>query len=210
MNTLHPAAQRVGKQFNVSRESLLRLVAYVDLLMTWQTRINLIGSSTVDDIWTRHIADSLQLIRLFPSPLPRLADLGSGSGLPGLALAIARPIEAHLFESNQKKAAFLGEAARLIGARASIHCQRIEDASTVALGLKIEVITARALAPLGRLLEYGLPFLNAGATAFFHKGQDVESELTDATKSWKVTVVKHQSLTDSRGCILEVREAHRV
>jgi 16S rRNA (guanine527-N7)-methyltransferase len=210
VNALHPAAQRVGEQFNVSRESLLRLAAYVDLVMTWQTRINLIGSSTVDDIWTRHIADSLQLIRLFPSPLPRIADLGSGAGLPGLALAIARPIETHLFESNQKKAAFLSEAVRLTGARASIHGQRIEDVSPAALGFKVEIITARALAPLGKLLEYGLPFLNAGAIALFHKGQDVESELTAATKSWKVTVVKHQSLTDSRGCILEVREAHRV
>jgi 16S rRNA (guanine527-N7)-methyltransferase len=210
VNALHPAAQRLGEEFNVSRESLLRLTAYVDLLMAWQTRINLIGASTVADIWTRHVADSLQLIRLFPSPLPRLADLGSGAGLPGLALAIARPLEAHLFESNQKKAAFLSEAVRLTAARATIHPQRIENAPSLVLDLGIEIVTARALAPLERLLEYGLPFLNAGATALFHKGQDVESELTAATKSWKVTVVKHQSLTDSRGCILEVREAHRV
>lgn len=197
-------------RLHVSRESAERLETYVSLLLNWQERINLIGPSTRDDVWTRHIADALQLLPLLPDKVSRLADLGSGAGIPGLILAIARPIEAHLFESNLKKGAFLREAARQTGAKAQIHSIRIEEAGPVAETIKAEAVTARALAPLPKLLDYAQNFLENGAIGYFHKGQDVDAELTDATKSWKIQVEKHPSMTDSRGVILVVKEAHRV
>jgi 16S rRNA (guanine527-N7)-methyltransferase len=199
-----------ARQFNVSRESLDRLIKYGQLLASWQERINLVGRSTASDIWQRHITDALQLILLFEKPLPRIADLGSGAGIPGLILAIARPLEAHLFESNLKKAAFLREAVRLTGAAAHIHAVRIEDADTLAPAIKADIVTARALAPLPKLLAYAQPFFAQGAAGLFHKGQDVDAELSETAKSWSLNVVKHPSMTDSRGCILEVKEAHRV
>jgi 16S rRNA (guanine527-N7)-methyltransferase len=197
-------------RLHVSRESAERLETYVSLLLQWQARINLIGPSTRDDIWTRHIADALQLLPLLPANVSKLADLGSGAGIPGLILAIVRPIEAHLFESNLKKGAFLREAARQTGAKAHIHSIRIEEAGFVAETIKAQAVTARALAPLPKLLVYAQTFLENGAIGYFHKGQDVDAELTDATKSWKMQVEKHPSTTDSRGVILVVREAHRV
>ncbi len=206
-----PGRETVLDQFGVSRESADRLDLYASLLLTWQARINLIGPSTQDDVWTRHIADALQLLPFLPEGLTRIADLGSGAGIPGLILAIARPLEVHLFESNQKKGAFLREAARQTGARAHIHGARIEAAAKAeAARLKVGAVTARALAPLPKLLDYAHPFLENGAIGYFHKGQDVDAELTDATKSWKMQVEKHPSLTDSRGVILVVKEAHRV
>lgn len=210
MTGLVEAPEGLARQFNVSRESFDRLIKYGQLLATWQKRINLVGRSTASDIWQRHIADALQLILLFEKPLPRIADLGSGAGIPGLILAIARPLEAHLFESNLKKAAFLREAVRLTGVAAHIHTVRIEDADTLAPAIKADIVTARALAPLPKLLAYAQPFFAQGAAGLFHKGQDVDAELSETAKSWSLNVVKHPSMTDSRGCILEVKEAHRV
>ena len=210
MTGLAETPEGLARQFNVSRESLDRLIKYCQLLASWQERINLVGRSTASDIWQRHITDALQLILLFEKPLPRIADLGSGAGIPGLILAIARPLEAHLFESNLKKAAFLREAVRLTGAAAHIHTVRIEDAVTLAPAIKADIVTARALAPLPKLLAYAQPFFAQGAAGLFHKGQDVDAELSETAKSWSLNVVKHPSMTDSRGCILEVKEAHRV
>ncbi len=210
MTGLAETPEGLARQFNVSRESLDRLIKYGQLLASWQERINLVGRSTASDIWQRHITDALQLILLFEKPLPRIADLGSGAGIPGLILAIARPLEAHLFESNLKKAAFLREAVRLTGAAAHIHAVRIEDADTLAPAIKADIVTARALAPLPKLLAYAQPFFAQGAAGLFHKGQDVDAELSETAKSWSLNVVKHPSMTDSRGCILEVKEAHRV
>jgi 16S rRNA (guanine527-N7)-methyltransferase len=203
-------AVEIGHRFNVSRESLTRLERYVGLIETWQRRINLIGRSTADDIWSRHIADSLQLLDLFALPFPRVADLGSGAGMPGLVLAIARPLETHLFESNLKKGAFLREAARQTGASARVHAIRIEAAGDLVEEIRADVVTARGLAPLSRLLGFATPFIERGAVGYFHKGQNVDAELTEATKSWKVKVTKYPSVTDSRGCILGVKEALRV
>jgi len=200
----------VLERLHVSRESRERLETYVSLLLHWQARINLIGAATREAVWTRHIADALQLLPLLPPDVRKLADLGSGAGIPGLILAIARPLEVHLFESNLKKSAFLREAARQTGAKAHIHTIRIEEAQALAGAIKAEVVTARALAPLPKLLDYAAPFLENGAIGYFHKGQDVDAELTDATKSWKMQVESHPSMTDSHGVILVVKEAHRV
>jgi 16S rRNA (guanine527-N7)-methyltransferase len=206
MNT----ASQLLEPYNVSRESLAGLEVYVETLLTWQRRINLIGPSTVESVWTRHILDAIQLLPLLPKGTQAIAELGSGAGIPGLVLAIAADLEAHLYESNAKKAAFLREAIRKTGIKAQVHNVRLETLKGQTDLPSAQCLVARALAPLPLLLDYAEPFLSQGATGLFHKGQDVDLELTEATKYWTLTVLKHQSICDSRGVILEVKEAKRV
>ena len=198
----------------VSRESLDRLSAYVDLLLQWQAKVNLIGPRTVDQIWHRHIADSLQLLTLLPDRCTRILDLGSGAGLPGIPLALAlgpeRHVTVHLVESNAKKAAFLRQAVRVTQASACIHNVRIESLDSAALRNGVDVVTSRALAPLSKLLDYSRKPLENSAVALFLKGQDVERELTDAAKYWKVSAERIASLTEPKACILKIKEATRV
>jgi 16S rRNA (guanine527-N7)-methyltransferase len=200
-------AARLAETFNVSRESLAGLTAYHDLLVAWQARINLIAPSTLSDIWGRHMADSLQLAQFLPRQTNSIADLGSGAGFPGLALAIAAGQAAHLHESNGKKAAFLREAARVAGARVFVHCERIESTKPAT---PVDAVTARALAPLGLLLTLSEPWLSKGARGLFLKGQDVDAEIKEATKSWNLAYKTHRSLTDSNGVILEITSATRL
>ena len=196
--------------YNVSRESLAALDTYVNLLLTWQKSINLIGPSTVETVWTRHILDAVQMLDLLPQGCRCVAELGSGAGIPGLVAAIAGGLEAHLYESNSKKAAFLREAIRRTGAKAEVHQVRLESLAQEPILPKVEVVVARALAPLPLLLTYAEPFLRTGAIGLFHKGQDVDLELTETTKYWRLNVSKHESVCDSRGVILEVKGAMRV
>ncbi len=206
-------ANHVAVQFNVSRESLDRLKIYAGLLRTWQKRINLVAPSTLDALWVRHIADGLQLLRLLPQSCRTIADIGSGSGVPGVVLAIMlcdSGRHVHLVESNGKKAAFLREVLRQTGAAASVHLERFETACRRDPVAGADVVCARAVAPLCRLLELSEPLLKKGAIGLFHKGQDVDSELTEATKYWRIDFEKHPSETDSRGCILEIKEIERV
>ena len=197
-------------RFDVSRESRRRLELFVDLLAKWQEGINLIGPASVDEIWQRHIADGLQLVPLIRPQVKTILDLGSGGGIPGLVLALAlmelRPVTVHLVESRGKKAAFLRQAALLTGAPAVVHDCRIETLAEVCSIDGIDLVTARALAPLPKLLQLAAPWLEAGAYGLFHKGRDVESELTESAKSWRLAFVKHPSVIDPSGCILEVKE----
>jgi 16S rRNA (guanine527-N7)-methyltransferase len=198
------------KLMSVSRETVERLDAYVDLLLTWQRKTNLIAPSTTPEIWTRHIADSLQLLELAPKSARVWLDIGSGAGLPGLVLAcaLAPPAIVHLVESNAKKAAFLREAVRLTGAPAQIHPQRIEDFAAGFAG-HVDVVTARAVAPLATLFDYVAPFVERGAQALLLKGQDVEGELTDAAKYWKIEADFVPSKTDAKARIVVVRRVSR-
>lgn len=198
-----------AERLNVSRESWDRIEAFVSLLLRWQARINLISPASVTDIWGRHVIDSLQLKPLVPQDMVAFADLGSGSGFPALPLAIASGATAHLFEANGKKAAFLREALRQTETVGVVHTMRLEDIGKSALPA-VQAVTARALAPLPVLLEWASPFLAGGAHGFFHKGQDVESELTEAAKYWRIQFRSHRSLTDSRAVILEVEGVARV
>lgn len=195
-------------RFDVSRESRGKVETYVKLLLAWQQRINLIGPATVDAVWSRHVCDALQLLPLLPLGTRTIAELGSGAGIPGLILAMVAGLDAHLYESNGKKAAFLREAARQTQTRATIHNVRLESLTDDLP--HVQCVVARALAPLPLLLDYASPFLAQGAVGLFHKGQDVEVELTEATKYWRMNVLKHASQCDSRGVILEIREASRV
>jgi 16S rRNA (guanine527-N7)-methyltransferase len=198
---------RAFELISVSRETKERLDRFVALLLDWQKRINLIAPSTEGTIWTRHVADSLQLLALAPGARVWV-DLGSGGGFPGAvlacALAAAPGAHVHLVESNTKKAAFLRQAVRVTGAPASVHATRIEDFVENALE-SFDVVTARALAPLPELLTMAYPLLRKGALGLFPKGQDVGSELTAAAKCWKVQSSLSQSRTDPKGQIVIVR-----
>jgi 16S rRNA (guanine527-N7)-methyltransferase len=194
---------------NVSRESFERLETYVETLTAWQARINLVGPSTLKELWPRHILDCAQLLPFIPLGTKAIADLGSGAGLPGLVLGIVRPYRMHLYESNGKKAAFLREAARLTKVDAVIHNVRLESLSGTTDLPQVQVVTARALAPLAVLLNHARPFLSKGAIGLFHKGQDIDTELTVASKSWRIDSTRHASLTGTDSVILEVKEALR-
>ena len=210
MTGLSSTPADIFEEFHVSRETRTRIETYVDLLLSWQRRINLIGPATANAVWQRHIADSLQLLALMPTGTRAIAELGSGAGIPGLVLAIAGGFKAHLYESNGKKAAFLREAARQTRTQAIVHVVRLETLRNEPDLPDVQCVVARALAPLPLLLDYAEPFLSRGAVGLFHKGQDVDAELTEAAKCWKMEYRKHPSRCDPRGVILEIHEAMRV
>ncbi len=191
----------------VSRETAARLDGFVAVLLAWQQRINLIAASTESKLWTRHVADSLQLLAL--APQARIwVDLGSGGGFPGSVIACALAdmpgARVHLVESNTKKAAFLREAIRATGAPAIVHAMKIED-FVENIPETVEVVTARALAPLGELLALAYPLLKTGVLGLFPKGQDVANELTEAAKYWKIQASLALSRTDPKARIVVVR-----
>jgi 16S rRNA (guanine527-N7)-methyltransferase len=197
---------------SVSRETAGHLETYVELLRKWQKAENLVAPATLDSVWQRHIADSAQLLQFFPGGRIWL-DLGCGAGLPGLVLAILMAASdrshVHLVESNQRKCAFLREVIRRTGAAAEVHCGRIESV----LGnwsAPVEMVSARALAPLDRIFAVAEPVLSrpdvAGA---FHKGRDFAREIDEASKSWSFDLVVHKSLVEGSGVILEIRGLRR-
>jgi 16S rRNA (guanine527-N7)-methyltransferase len=212
MNTSSPSATVLvqAEQFGVSRESWARIEVFVSLLLQWQARINLISPATIPSIWERHVLDSLQLLPLIPASVQSVADLGSGSGFPALPLAIASGLNFHLYESNNKKAAFLREALRVTGCKGEIHAERLTGKAPVQGFPAVHLVTARALAPLHELFGLAYPFTENGAQALFMKGQDVDEELTEAEKYWRIHFTKHASLTDSQAIILAVQEVSRV
>ncbi len=183
---------------DVSRETTDRLARHLDLLRRWQTRINLVGAATLSDPWRRHVLDSAQLAPLIPAGA-RLVDLGSGAGFPGLVLAILRGGPVHLIESDARKAAFLHEAVRATGAQAEVHNARAET-----LELRANVVTARACAPLDRLLGLALPLLAPGGICLFLKGARVEEELAAARRRWRMTVRRRRSRSAPEGVVLEL------
>lgn len=190
---------------DVSRETLDRLTAYADLLRKWQPKINLVGPTTLPDLWQRHFLDSAQLFPLLPEGTHTLADIGTGAGFPGLVLAILGVPEVHLIESDSRKCAFLREAARVTGTAVTVHNKRIEAVT----GLACDVVTARALAPLETLLGWAVPLLRQGGHCVFLKGQNVEGELTDTTKYWKMRTERFDSRSDPGGVVLRIGEIAR-
>jgi 16S rRNA (guanine527-N7)-methyltransferase len=195
----------------VSRETEARLDRYVELLREWQTKTNLVAPSTLPHLWIRHIADSLQLLTLAPLA-KRWADLGSGGGFPGVVLACALAetpnATVHLVERNAKKAAFLREALRVTNSRGHVHLTDIGDSVDRITG-PVDCVTARAVAPLHQLIGFAEPLVRRGAKALFLKGQDVEAELTEATKYWKIKPHLHSSRTGGQGWIVELDQVER-
>jgi 16S rRNA (guanine527-N7)-methyltransferase len=175
------ASDRHLDGFDVSRETKEKLSLLESELRRWQAIKNLVGPGTLDHIWDRHIVDSLQLLDLAPDA-KTWVDLGAGAGFPGLVLAIAgyeRGLQVELVESNSRKCAFLRHIARLTGVQAKVHEARLETVIPGFVG-KADVVSARALASLAKLLEWTEPLLKTGTTGLFPKGRDAESELTEA------------------------------
>ena len=195
----------------VSRETESRLDRYVALLLEWQAKTNLVASSTLPNLWTRHISDSLQLLSIAPKAKTWI-DLGSGGGFPGVVLACALAetpgASVHLVERIAKKAAFLREAIRVTGAPGAVHLADIGDTVEKFAGL-VDCVTARAVAPLHQLIGFADPLVKRGAKALFLKGQDVEAELTEATKYWKIEPKLHSSRTGGQGWIVELDAIER-
>lgn len=194
----------------VSHETEARLDRYIALLREWQAKTNLVAPSTLPNLWTRHIADSLQLIDLAPAA-KRWADLGSGGGFPGVVLACAMAgtpgAKVHLVERIAKKAAFLREAIRVTSSPGVVHLAEIGDNVDRITG-PVDCVTARALAPLHQLIGFAEPLMRQGAKALFPKGQDVEAELTEAAKYWNIQPQLHQSRTGD-GWIVELTSVER-
>jgi 16S rRNA (guanine527-N7)-methyltransferase len=195
----------------VSHDIEARLDRYVALLLEWQAKTNLVAPSTLPHLWTRHIADSLQLLTLAPTA-KIWADFGSGGGFPGIVLACALAetpgATIHLVERNVKKSAFLREALRVTDGCGTVHLTDIGDNVDSVVG-PVDCVTARALAPLHQLIGFAEPLMKQGAKALFLKGQDVEAELTEATKYWTMQPILHSSRTGGHGWIVELDRIER-
>ncbi len=193
-------------RFGVSRETIVKLLAYAALLQQWQRTINLVAPSTLDDVWDRHFADSAQLLALAPPDAQYWLDLGSGAGFPGLVLAIILAerggANVTLVESDTRKAAFLAEVARQTRVPVDILRARIEKCATQS---KVDVITARALAPLPRLLDLAAPYYAAETVGLFLKGREAQAEVDQALNRWEFSSALHPSQTDRDGRVVEVR-----
>lgn len=177
-----------------------KLREFATLLLRWNASLNLIAARDTATLWDRHIADSLQLVPLMPTNTPRAIDLGSGGGFPGLVLAIATGVPFDLIESDQRKASFLRTAILQTGAPATVHCCRIEDAAVPPAPL----ITARALAPLPRLLPLAARLLTDDGTCLFLKGAKAEDELAAAATDWLMAVDRVSSQTGQDGVVLRI------
>jgi 16S rRNA (guanine527-N7)-methyltransferase len=190
---------------HVSHETGAQLETYAEMLRVWNRRHNLVSEASLEDVWHRHMLDSAQLIPLIPESTKTLADIGSGAGFPGLVLAIMlrNRIKVTLYEATRKKCEFLAAVAeRLVLKNLQVRNERVEAAPRELF----DVVTARACAPLPRLLEYAQDFIGPDTVCLFLKGQNLVLELTDARKSWRMKVRQHQSITHPYGAVLEIRD----
>ncbi len=189
---------------HVSDTVMTHLEGYLDLLCRWQAKINLVGKSTLNDPWRRHFLDSAQLYPLLPKEARVIIDIGSGAGFPALVLALmdSGNRRFHLVESDQRKGTFLREIIRLTNIRATVYPLRAE----IYNGPRADVVTARACAPLEKLLNLAEPLHAVGGSGLYLKGANYRDELTTAEKDWKMSFVQHPSLSDPSGVILQVEK----
>ena len=192
---------QVGELLNVSRETIEKFQAYLTLLEKWQRRINLVSHSTLGDAWQRHILDSGQLAAHYPPQTSHILDVGSGAGFPGLVLAIMGGVTVDLVESDQRKAVFLSTVIRELGLPAKVHNQRIE----IMPNLNPDVITARALAPVPKLLNLIKTQISPECICLFLKGASVEDELTNLQSYSTMVATTHPSLSGATGVVLELK-----
>ena len=192
---------QVCELLNVSRETIDKFRMYLTLLEKWQRRINLVSNSTLADAWQRHILDSGQLAAYCPPQTRHILDVGSGAGFPGLVLAIMGNVTVDLVESDHRKAVFLSTVIRELGLPAKVHSQRIETMPN----LCSDVITARALAPVPKLLKLIENQVNPECVCLFLKGASVEDELTNLQSYSNMVATTHPSLSGSTGVVLELK-----
>jgi 16S rRNA (guanine527-N7)-methyltransferase len=197
--------QATSHPYLVPRETLHRLKTFAELLLRWNPRINLVSRADEALLMERHIGDALQLIPWMPADIDRAIDLGSGGGFPGLVLSIATDVHFDLVEADKRKAAFLREASRETHAPSTIHAVRVEAAELAPAPL----ITARAFAPLPRLLELGHRFVMPGGIFLLPKGKTADQELTQARAEWNMKVERFASSTDTEATILRLSEVTR-
>lgn len=194
----------------VSRETFDHLVAFQDVFHKWAQRINLVSPTTLPEAWNRHILDSAQLARLQPQA-QKWVDLGSGGGFPGLVMAFLladrQGSSIDLVESNRKKAGFLQATIGQFSLPARVHAKRIEDCWD--LVSEVEVVTARALAPLPLLLSLSAPWLERGARGLFHKGRDYRTEVEESAKLWRFELIEHRSMIDPQSVVLEIHDLRK-
>ena len=198
-----PWAAYFSRPLELVAEDLAR---FGQLLNKWQKAQNLVSRETLDAMWTRHFADSLQILPFLPDGPAKLFDLGSGGGLPALPLAIAtQGSERHflLCESNARKTAFLRTAIREMSLDAKAFTGRIEDMDSRETG-QANVVLSRALAPLNRLFELAFPLILPQGILILHKGRENGAEIDEAGANWRFDVVKHQSKTSDQGVLLEI------
>lgn len=191
-------------------EGLLNdLKCYVGLLEKWQKRINLVSTPSVADVWSRHVLDSFQIYPLIPSSAKTVVDLGSGAGFPGLVVALCAKHfggpQVHLVEADSRKCSFMTEVNSQTSAGAIIHTRRIESI----IDLTADVVTARALSPLRKLLKQAVRFENGQTSYVFLKGEKVQDELTEARKEWTMDVVETPSRTLVAAKILTLKGVSR-
>ena len=205
VSELNNTVQIVNNYGDVSRETLERLQIYVDLVLKWQPAQNLVASSTIPDIWLRHIVDSLQTKWALPDA-KIWVDIGSGAGFPGIVTAILQAGDSaghvHLIESNQRKAAFLRTVLRETGSKGTVHAERIESVAKEWSFWPVDAISARALAALDHLLTLCEPLTSKGAPCVFHKGQDFKRELHQASHAWAFDLLERKSLIDPKSRML--------
>lgn len=195
---------------DVSRETLQRLQAFQELVLRWTARINLIAPSTAADIWNRHILDSAQLVGMVGVDPRSWADLGAGAGFPGLVVASVAAekwprMTMTLVESDQRKATFLRTAARQLNLAVTVHDQRIESLPP----LGVQVLSARALAPLTVLLGHASRHLASDGVALFPKGRTHAEEIESARKTWRFSLAILPSVTEVEGRILRIERIER-
>lgn len=197
-------ASAFQRDINVSRETLDKLQVYAALLQKWQSRINLVSAATLKDLWRRHFLDSAQLsplIRENAVTSPKCLDFGAGAGFPGMVLAIQGVGTWTLVESDQRKSAFLAELSRNVEVSVTLRSERIETMEA----FPVDVITARALAPLEQLLTYAQPFVAEQSICLFPKGRRFAEEIEKARDRWDFNAETHSSLSDSEGRILLIK-----
>lgn len=192
----------LSRGINVSRETLMLLERYVDLVKAFQEKFNLIGPNTVDSIWERHVLDSAQLIKQLPSEPSQIADFGSGAGFPGIVLSILTHHSVTCVESTQKKAQFLTHVVEELSLPVTVINARIEDLEF----MEFDVVTARALAPLSDLIKLARPHLRKSGYMLFLKGESYKEEIRRSQLKWVFTCHEFKSITNEKSRILKISD----
>ena len=200
------AINLIERDYNVSRETISKLEIYADCLIEWQSKFNLIGKSTINSLWHRHILDSIQLVSTIPEDFQSLMDIGTGAGLPGFILAIyynQLGKEIYLVDSNKKKCTFLDYVATRCNVDVKIYAERLQDLA-VQDSFKVDVITARAFASIDNIMSLSRPYSHKKTKYLLQKGVNAKSELTNAKISSKLRVELINSVTQENSYILNI------